>query len=379
MKQFKKNLMVLLVLSASLTANAQTTVSGTNLNIETYSQYANTLDGGRGNAIGMSHWLGGYHSLAAGNNDTILNNANSSIAFGSMNRVGGVMSIAIGSNVKIGNSFSIGIGNNLNLTGNTNCMAIGNGIIGSGNNPDVFLENSHNNSLVVGFHSTKPTLTVGPSPNDYPQGDTIGKTGKVAIGDVPVPDIAAKLHIRSDYGEDAGIILEPKDPSTENTFIMMRDEKHGVEVDKDGVMILKSLTTNTYNGSDVKKPLVLNGIVGINISPNRYDDLTDTYGLWVREGILTDRIIIKRQVDWFDCVFAPDYELMPLWQLKEYVSEKRHLPDIPSEKEVVDNGVEVYEMQSLLLKKIEELTLYTIQLQEQIESMQTEINALKNK
>ncbi|KWW27033.1 MAG: hypothetical protein AUK64_2345, partial [bacterium P201] len=139
MKQFKKNLMVLLVLSASLTANAQTTVSGTNLNIETYSQYANTLDGGRGNAIGMSHWLGGYHSLAAGNNDTILNNANSSIAFGSMNRVGGVMSIAIGSNVKIGNSFSIGIGNNLNLTGNTSCMAIGNGIIGSGNNPDVFL------------------------------------------------------------------------------------------------------------------------------------------------------------------------------------------------------------------------------------------------
>lgn len=342
-------------------------------------KYANTLDGGRGNAIGMSHWLGGYHSLAAGNNDTILNNANSSIAFGSMNRVGGVMSIAIGSNVKIGNSFSIGIGNNLNLTGNTNCMAIGNGIIGSGNNPDVFLENSHNNSLVVGFHSTKPTLTVGPSPNDYPQGDTLCKTGKVAIGDVPVPDIAAKLHIRSDYGEDAGIILEPKDPSTENTFIMMRDEKHGVEVDKDGVMILKSLTTNTYNGSDVKKPLVLNGIVGINISPNRYDDLTDTYGLWVREGILTDRIIIKRQVDWFDCVFAPDYELMPLWQLKEYVSEKRHLPDIPSEKEVVDNGVEVYEMQSLLLKKIEELTLYTIQLQEQIESMQTEINALKDK
>ena len=65
MKQFKKNLMVLLVLSASLTANAQTTVSGTNLNIETYSQYANTLDGGRGNAIGMSHWLGGYPKTAS--------------------------------------------------------------------------------------------------------------------------------------------------------------------------------------------------------------------------------------------------------------------------------------------------------------------------
>lgn len=285
----------------------------------------------------------------------------------------------MGQDVKVMYSHGLGIGRFLKVMGEENCMVIGSGFPGSGLKPKRFLENEYGHSLMIGFKSIHPTLTIGPSPNDYPQGDTLCKTGKVAIGDVPVPDIAAKLHIRSDYGEDAGIILEPKDPSTENTFIMMRDEKHGVEVDKDGVMILKSLTTNTYNGSDVKKPLVLNGIVGINISPNRYDDLTDTYGLWVREGILTDRIIIKRQVDWFDCVFAPDYELMPLWQLKEYVSEKRHLPDIPSEKEVVDNGVEVYEMQSLLLKKIEELTLYTIQLQEQIESMQTEINALKNK
>ena len=144
-------------------------------------------------------------------------------------------------------------------------------------------------------------------------------------------------------------------------------------------MILNSFTTNINNGSDVKQPLILHGIVGVNIDPYRYDDLTDTYGLWVTGGILTDRIIIKRQADWFDHVFNPDYELMPLRQLKKYVYENRHLPDIPSEKEVIDNGVEVYEMQSLLLKKIEELTLYTIQLQEQIESMQAEINTLKKK
>lgn len=317
--------------------------------------------------------------MAVGNNDTIMNNANSSIALGSLNRIGGVMSLAVGSNVKIGYSYSIGLGHDLRLTGNTGCMAIGNGIIGSGDNPNVFLENHYNNSMVIGFKSSRPTLTISPSPNDYPEGDTISKTGKVAIGDVPVPNIAAKLHIRSDYGEDAGIILEPKDPTTENTFIKMRDEKHRIEVDKDGVMILKSLTTNINNGSDVKQPLILNGIVGVNIDPYRYDDLTDAYGLWVTGGILTDRIIIKRQADWFDHVFAPEYELMPLRQLKKYVYENRHLPDIPSEMEVVDNGVEVYEMQSLLLKKIEELTLYTIQLQEQIESMQAEINTLKNK
>lgn len=352
-----------------------TVVEGTKLNIGENNTVTGTISG----AIGQYNIVGANNALAVGYGDTINGLCPNSLAVGTANRIGGSSSFAMGQDVKVMYSHGLGIGRFLKVMGEENCMVIGSGFPGSGLKPKQFLENEYSHSLMIGFKSIHPTLTIGPSPNDYPQGDTLCKTGKVAIGDVPVPDIAAKLHIRSDYGEDAGIILEPKDPSTENTFIMMRDEKHGVEVDKDGVMILKSLTTNTYNGSDVKKPLVLNGIVGINISPNRYDDLTDTYGLWVREGILTDRIIIKRQVDWFDCVFAPDYELMPLWQLKEYVSEKRHLPDIPSEKEVVDNGVEVYEMQSLLLKKIEELTLYTIQLQEQIESMQTEINALKNK
>ena len=360
--------MVLLVLSASLTANAQTTVSGTNLNIETYSQYANTLDGGRGNAIGMSHWLGGYHSLAAGNNDTILNNANSSIAFGSMNRVGGVMSIAIGSNVKIGNSFSIGIGNNLNLTGNTNCMAIGNGIIGSGNNPDVFLENSHNNSLVVGFKSTRPTLTVGPSPNDYPQGDTIGKTGKVAIGDVPVPDIAAKLHIRSDYGEDAGIFLENKDMESNSAFIHLKDSGHGIEVDEDGEMTLRSMYEDDYGS------LVLQGRIGINITNE-----SDTYALAVNGGILTNEVFIKNVNEWFDHVFSKDYSLMPINDLRSYVDKHGHLPEVPSETEVRENGYDMVEMQGLLLKKIEELTLYALKQQEEIEALRQTVEQLKGK
>lgn len=368
MKQFKKNLMVLLALSASLTANAQTTVSGTNLNIETYSQYANTLDGGRGNAIGMSHWLGGYHSLAAGNNDTILNNANSSIALGSLNRIGGVMSFAIGSNVKIGYSYSIGLGHDLRLTGNTSCMAIGNGIIGSGNNPDVFLENSHNNSLVVGFKSTRPTLSIGPSPNDYPQGDTLCKTGKVAIGDVPVPDIAAKLHIRSDYGEDAGIILEPKDMENSNTFIHMRDEGHGIEVDETGELTLRSMVDQTPGS------LVLQGRVGVNITNE-----SDTYALAVNGGILTNEVFIKNVDEWFDNVFAENYKLLSLNDLQRYINRYGHLPEMPSETEVKEEGYNMAEMQGLLLKKIEELTLYTIQQQELIEKLEQRVAELEGK
>lgn len=363
-------------LTISLVANAQTIVTGSNLNIGSN----NTLNNNRGNAIGTDHWLGGYHSLAVGNNDTIMNNANGSIAFGSLNRIGGVMSLAVGSNVKIESNYSLGLGHDLKLIGSSGCMVIGNGIIGSGATPNVSLENSYGNSLLIGFNSTKPTLTVSPSPNDYPQGDTLAKTGKVAIGDVPMPDIAAKLHIRSDYGEDAGIILEPKDPMTSNTFIRMRDENHGVEVDKDGVMIVKSSTTHSYNGSEVPRPIILKGIVGVNIDNYYYEDLTGAYGLWVKGGIKTEKVTIKYYGSWWsDYVFNVDYPLMPLNDLREYIRKNHHLPDVPSEAEVMDNGIELGNMQSVLLKKIEELTLYTLKQQDEIEALKQTIEELKGK
>ena len=120
-------------------------------------------------------------------------------------------------------AMSVGIGYYLK-PGNEKSIIIGKGVEGNNNIPFKLLQNNYPNTLMIGMNSTKPTLTIGPSPNNYPNGDTLTKTGKVAIGDVPVPHIAAKLHIRSDYGEDAGVFLEPKDPMTSNTFIRMRDE-----------------------------------------------------------------------------------------------------------------------------------------------------------
>jgi hypothetical protein len=61
-----------------------------------------------------------------------------------------------------------------------------------------------------------------------------------------------------------------------------------------------------------------------------------------------------------DYVFAADYKLRPLKELATYVARERHLPEIPSAQEIKDRGVDLGEMQMLLLKKIEELTLYTL-------------------
>nr|WP_315176495.1 tail fiber protein [uncultured Flavobacterium sp.] len=62
-----------------------------------------------------------------------------------------------------------------------------------------------------------------------------------------------------------------------------------------------------------------------------------------------------------DYVFAPDYDLKPLSEVAQYIKENRHLPEIPSAKEIEANGLHLAEMNMKLLKKIEELTLYVMQ------------------
>ena len=74
---------------------------------------------------------------------------------------------------------------------------------------------------------------------------------------------------------------------------------------------------------------------------------------------------------WSDFVFDEGYRLPSLPELERYVKENRHLPDIPSESEVRQGGVDLGEMNALLLQKVEELTLYIIDLQKQIDELRT--------
>ena len=74
---------------------------------------------------------------------------------------------------------------------------------------------------------------------------------------------------------------------------------------------------------------------------------------------------------WSDFVFDDGYQLPSLEQLERYVKENRHLPDVPTETEVKQGGVDLGQMNALLLQKVEELTLYIIDLQKQIEVLKT--------
>ncbi len=105
----------------------------------------------------------------------------------------------------------------------------------------------------------------------------------------------------------------------------------------------------------------------------------------VRGKITASEVEIK-VISGADFVFQPDYNLMPLSEVESFVKENQHLPEIPSEKEMVENGVNVNDMQIKLLQKIEELTLYVIEqekqnkkLQEQISIQDKRIKQLENK
>lgn len=75
---------------------------------------------------------------------------------------------------------------------------------------------------------------------------------------------------------------------------------------------------------------------------------------------------------WPDYVFSPSYDLMPLNELEKTIQNQKHLPGIPSAKEVEIEGIQLGEMQRKMIEKIEELTLYVIDLNKKVESLQTE-------
>jgi hypothetical protein len=80
---------------------------------------------------------------------------------------------------------------------------------------------------------------------------------------------------------------------------------------------------------------------------------------------------------WSDFVFADDYSLPSLNDVELFIAKNKHLPDVPSEKEVLENGINVTDMQAIQMQKIEELTLYLIQMKKDLDTLQKENVELK--
>ncbi len=134
--------------------------------------------------------------------------------------------------------------------------------------------------------------------------------------------------------------------------------------------------TGTINnvGIQTNEPLATlhikgNTLIGEKAPTGDYAFGNTTYTLAV-EGIGVFQAVAVTDVnEWADFVFKPEYKLLDLKKVEAFIAQNGHLPDVPSEKEVRANGYNVNEMDAKLLQKVEELTLYIIDLQKQVDAL----------
>jgi len=145
--------------------------------------------------------------------------------------------------------------------------------------------------------------------------------------------------------------------------------------DASGMPIIKPAL---YIGSVVDKTFVLhNNKIGIGTDFLNYANSND-YRLFVKDGIRTEKVKVDIAANngWADYVFEPDYKLMPIEEVERFIKQNGHLPEVPTTAEAITNGIELKEMNILLLKKVEELTLYSIQQHKELEELKVQVGNL---
>ena len=134
-----------------------------------------------------------------------------------------------------------------------------------------------------------------------------------------------------------------------------------------------------YTNTNTQCLTMLDNRVGIGTINPRYS--LDVKGSIGAKTITVDSILRAEEIivetTGADFVFADDYRLRPLSEVEAFITENKHLPEIQSAQEMQEKGVSVSELQTQLLQKIEELTLYLIQQEQTIQELRKEVELLK--
>ena len=185
----------------------------------------------------------------------------------------------------------------------------------------------------------------------------LNSAGKLGLG-YRYPQ--ASLHVYD--GTDAKL------SSASNGYLILGDHQNlNMVLDDNEIM------ARDYSSFPNTSTLYLNregGTVNINTGA-----INANYALMVGGAIRAEEI--KVETGWADFVFEDDYALRSLSEVASYIDEHGHLPEIPSAETVEAEGVNLGEMESKLLMKIEELTLYMIELDKSVEALKQENESLK--
>lgn len=200
----------------------------------------------------------------------------------------------------------------------------------------------------------------------------ISRTGKVSIGTASVAD---NLNVDGSIGiGHSSIKFYDK-----NNLMFPNNYMLGVSLqgynDPTGYFWAQTLS---IGGSYNNEAFILVGDkIGMGTNELYCSDCTD-YRLFVKDGIRTEKIKVDIAANngWADYVFEPDYNLMSLAEVEQFIKQNGHLPEVPTTEQAIANGIELKEMNILLLKKVEELTLYSIQQQKELEELKAQMSNL---
>ena len=192
----------------------------------------------------------------------------------------------------------------------------------------------------------------------------IDEKGNVGIG--TTTPTKGKLHIRG------SLHIENED-GTAQVFHVSAGKQLVFVGDSAYIMYNKAVLNGENNFDQTKLPYYNN------------------YSLWVSHGIVTEDIVLAKPHQWDDYVFNEDYKLQSLPELEKFVKTNKHLPNMPSETDLKQNGYTMHQMNRNMVKTMEELTLHVIeqeknisglneqakQKDEQIQELKSQLNELK--
>jgi trimeric autotransporter adhesin len=187
--------------------------------------------------------------------------------------------------------------------------------------------------------------------------------GNIGFGTSNAPE--TELHIFN--GTTPTIKLQSDGVEEESGRIALRQSNNtGVDMYYDGVNTTDRLIFESFiSGTSQGRAMAIDLFGNVSIGGTK---VASGYKLSVDGKIATEEVLVDLDADWPDYVFKQDYDLKSLEEVKAHIQEKGHLPNVPSAKEVEENGILLGNMNKVLLEKIEELTLYILKQEEKLKN-----------
>ncbi|NNF33463.1 MAG: hypothetical protein HKN68_05110 [Saprospiraceae bacterium] len=343
--------------------------------------------------VGMNNSSIGSSSLVAGRNNTCSGIA--SMVFGDSINMLGYQSVAIGSKLSTNASFvsafgyksrsiqnySIASGDSTEASG-LYSSAFGKGSVASGWSTIAAGDSSlasGRTSMAIGDHMVAKSayeIAFGTHNSDYSPSSTFNwnnndrlfTVGRGPIGLAPYDAFIIK--------KDGKVVI---DGNTFNSQLKVTGYENDGTIGTLEIISEGSTDTLRIDGNEIDgiNAFVLNAnskqFIGIGT-----DSIAAGYQLGIGGDIAVEEVRSQLQNKWPDYVFQEGYKIPTSTHLAEYICEHGHLPGIPSAEEIKKDGLDLGEMQRLMLEKIEELTLAIIEMEKKVKVLEAEAKKIKS-